>query len=349
LNLKEDYKIGLEEFIFMSDILFLFLFLFCRFISFLLPLLLAVAFLTLVERKVLASFQRRKGPNKVGFYGLLQPVSDGLKLLMKEAIVPIMASRVAFLLSPLLFLSVSFMFWAVLPFVDLTVLAHINVGILYALCVSSLSVYGIIIAGWASNSRYAFLGALRSAAQMISYEVSIGLVFLDINFITGTLDITKVVMFQRHVWFIFPLLPMFFLFFVSALAETSRAPFDLPEAEGELVAGYNVEYSSAGFALFFIGEYLNIIMMSFFIVVLFLGGWYPIFGISATIVFMVKFTFIFFLFLWVRASFPRLRYDQLMRLGWKVFFAILIGVLYICCCNGIFVWRAYRSDRNLSL
>jgi len=309
----------------MSGISFLMTFLMCRYISTILCLLLAVALVTLLERKVLASFQRRKGPNKVGFYGLLQPVLDGLKLMMKEAIVPITANKLMFLLSPLLFLVMSFMFWVIMPLMNLNVVAHINVGILYALSVSSLSVYGVIMAGWASNSRYAFLGSLRSAAQMIAYEVSIGLVFLDINVAIGTLDITKVVMFQRHIWLIFPLLPMFFVFFVSAMAETSRAPFDLPEAEGELVAGYNVEYSSASFALFFIGEYLNVIFMSCFIVILFLGGWYPIYGIESTVVFMVKFIFILYSILWARASFPRLRYDQLMRLGWKVFLPVSLA------------------------
>jgi len=209
-----------------------------------LPLLLAVALLTLIERKVLASFQRRRGPNVVGFLGFLQPISDGVKLLLKESIVPILANKQAFLLAPMFFLFMSFIFWAVLPFRNFTVVSHLNLGMLYILTVSSLSVYGIIMAGWASNSRYAFLGALRSAAQMVSYEVSIGLILLNINLVVGSLDIMKVVLFQQNVWFIFPFFPVFFLFYFSALAETSRAPFDLPEAEGELVAGYNVEYSS---------------------------------------------------------------------------------------------------------
>jgi len=308
-----------------------------NFIAIVLPLLLSVALLTLIERKVLASFQRRRGPNVVGFIGFLQPIADGFKLLLKESIVPFRANKKIFIAAPIFFILASVAYWAVLPFPDFYVLAHLDLGILYTLSVSSLSVYGIILAGWASNSRYAFLGALRSAAQMISYEVSIGLVFLSIHLVVGSLDITKVIFYQRYVWFIFPFLPMFFLFFVSALAETSRAPFDLPEAEGELVAGYNVEYSSAGFALFFIAEYLNIIMMSFFIVILFLGGWLVPFGmpISKDISFLIKFICIFFLFIWVRASFPRFRYDQLMRLGWKVFlpfsmsfYVVLVVFLY---------------------
>jgi len=319
----------------MMNFLFYLVIFILKFIFLILPLLLSVALLTLIERKVLASFQRRKGPNVVGFWGLLQPFSDGLKLLLKESIIPILANKQLFIFAPLFFLFISFVFWAVLPFRGLTVVSHINLGILYVLSASSLSVYGIILAGWASNSRYAFLGALRSAAQMISYEVSIGLIFLTINVIVGSLDISKVVLFQRHVWFILPLFPMFLLFLISALAETSRAPFDLPEAEGELVAGYNVEYSSAGFALFFIAEYLNIIMMSFFIVILFFGGWLPLFGISgfsASFWFLVKFTGVIFLFIWVRASFPRFRYDQLMRIGWKVFLPFSLAYLVFVLC-----------------
>jgi len=318
----------LESLILIVNFVFLGVLLAIRFICLMLPLLLSVALLTLIERKVLASLQRRKGPNVVGFWGLLQPISDGLKLLSKESVVPIQANKQAFIFAPIFFLIISFMFWVVVPFEDLVVVSHLNLGILYTLSVSSLGVYGIVIAGWASNSRYAFLGALRSAAQMISYEVSIGLIFLNINVIVGSLDITKIVLFQQNIWLVFPLFPVFLLFFVSALAETSRAPFDLPEAEGELVAGYNVEYSAAGFALFFIAEYLNIIFMSFFIVVLFFGGWLPIFNLSEVSLigwFCVKFFIILCLFLWVRSGLPRYRYDQLMRIGWKICLPIALS------------------------
>ncbi len=290
-----------------------------------LPLLVAVAYLTLAERKVIAAMQMRVGPNVVGPFGLLQPIADGLKLLLKETIIPAGANRVVFLLAPMLTFILALIAWAVIPVSYGVVLSDINVGVLYLFAVSSLGVYGIIMAGWASNSRYAFLGALRSAAQMVSYEVSIGFVIITVLLCVGSLNLTDIVMAQQTVWFAVPLLPMFVVFFVSGLAETNRAPFDLPEAEAELVAGYNVEYSSMAFALFFLGEYANMILMSATTTVLFLGGWLPPFGIApftwipGIVWFVLKVCACLFVFLWVRATFPRYRYDQLMRLGWKVF------------------------------
>ncbi len=295
-----------------------------------LPLLGCIAYLTLAERKVIASMQMRKGPNVVGPFGLLQPVADGLKLLTKETIIPAGANRVVFLLAPMLTFMLALVAWAVIPFDLGWVLADINVGVLYLFAISSLGVYGILMAGWASNSRYAFLGALRSAAQMVSYEVSIGFVIVTVLLCAGSLNLSVIVQAQQgpaglFSWFWLPLLPMFVVFFVSALAETNRAPFDLPEAEAELVAGYNVEYSAMTFALFFLGEYANMILMSAMMVVLFLGGWLspipyePFTWIPGIVWFALKTAAVLFAFLWVRATFPRYRYDQLMRLGWKVF------------------------------
>jgi len=294
-----------------------------------LPLLGAVAYLTLAERKVIAAMQLRKGPNVVGFFGLLQPAADGLKLLIKETIIPSGANRVVFVLAPMLTFVLSLIAWAVIPFDSGWVLADINVGILYLFAISSLGVYGIIMAGWASNSKYAFLGALRSAAQMVSYEVAIGFVIITVLMCVGSLNLTDVVMAQQGGgfwnWYWLPLFPMFIIFFISALAETNRHPFDLPEAEAELVSGYNVEYSAMTFALFFLGEYANMILMSGMTVILFMGGWLPPIDIApfnlvpGIIWFAAKIALCLFVFLWVRATFPRYRYDQLMRLGWKVF------------------------------
>jgi NADH-quinone oxidoreductase subunit H len=285
----------------------------------------AVAYLTLAERKVIAAMQLRKGPNVVGPFGMLQPIADGLKLLSKETIIPAGANPILFIAAPMLTFILAFVAWAVIPVDEGWALADINVGILYLFAISSLGVYGIIIAGWASNSRYPFLGALRSAAQMVSYEVSIGFVIITVLLCVGSLNLTDIVMAQQGLWFAIPLFPMFVIFFVSALAETNRAPFDLPEAEAELVSGYNVEYSAMTFALFFLGEYANMILMSGMTVTLFLGGWLPIFDVApfnwlpGIFWFALKTAAVLFCFLWVRATFPRYRYDQLMRLGWKVF------------------------------
>ncbi|MCY4546750.1 MAG: NADH-quinone oxidoreductase subunit NuoH [Defluviicoccus sp.] len=289
------------------------------------PVVGAAAYMSLAERKVIAAIQLRKGPNVVGPFGLFQPVADGIKILFKETIIPTGANRVVFLMAPMLTFILSLVAWAVIPFDEGWVLADINVGILYLFAISSLGVYGIIMAGWASNSKYAFLGALRSAAQMVSYEVAIGFVIISVLLCVGSLNLSEIVKAQEGLWFCIPLLPMFVMFFVSTLAETNRAPFDLPEAEAELVAGYNVEYSSITFALFFVGEYANMILMSAMTTVLFLGGWLPLIDIApfnwipGAIWFGAKVAFCLFVFLWVRATFPRYRYDQLMRLGWKVF------------------------------
>ncbi|HEX9810393.1 MAG TPA: NADH-quinone oxidoreductase subunit NuoH [Alphaproteobacteria bacterium] len=294
-------------------------------VAILVPLLISVAYLTYAERRVIGAMQLRKGPNVVGPFGLLQPIADGLKLLVKETVIPAGANKVVFVLAPIVTFSLSLVAWAVIPFDAGMVLADINVGVLYLFAISSLGVYGIIMAGWASNSKYPFLGALRSAAQMVSYEISIGFVIITVLLCVGSLNLTKVVEAQRDMWFALPLLPMFVIFFISALAETNRAPFDLPEAEAELVSGYNVEYSSMTFAMFFLGEYANMILMSAMTTILFLGGWLPPLSVApftwipGPVWFALKIAFLLFVFLWVRATFPRYRYDQLMRLGWKVF------------------------------
>jgi NADH-quinone oxidoreductase subunit H len=289
------------------------------------PLLLVVAYYTYAERKVLAYSQLRKGPNVVGPFGLLQPIADGLKMLVKETVIPSGANRAVFIAAPMVTLTLALVAWAVIPFDYGVVVSNINVGILYLFAISSLSVYGIIMAGWASNSRYAFLGALRSAAQMVSYEVSIGFVLVTVLLCAGSLNLTDIVTAQRHVWFVIPLLPMAAVFFISGLAETNRTPFDLPEGESELVAGYFVEYSSMTFLLFFMGEYANMVLVSAMTAILFLGGWLAPFGVApftwipGPIWFLLKTALMMFVFLWVRATLPRFRYDQLMRLGWKVF------------------------------
>jgi NADH-quinone oxidoreductase subunit H len=300
------------------------------------PLLISVAYFTLAERKVIASIQRRRGPSVVGIWGLLQPLADGLKLLVKETVLPSNANTILFIIAPILTFLLSLLGWAVVPFGSHTVLSDLNIGLLYIFAVSSLGVYGIIISGWASNSKYAFLGALRSAAQMVSYEVSIGLIIISVLLCAGSLNLSKIILAQESIWYIIPLFPVFILFFVSALAETNRAPFDLPEAEAELVAGYNVEYSAMGFALFFLGEYANILMMCALCSILFFGGWLPLFPIlpftliPGPLWFGLKVAFMAFVFIWVRAAYPRYRYDQLMRLGWKVFLPLsLAWVLFI--------------------
>ena len=299
------------------------------------PLLLFIAYLTYFERKVIGAIQLRKGPNVVGPFGLFQPIADGIKLLTKETIFPENANKFIFIFSPILTFTLALIGWAVIPIDYKIVLADINVGVMYIFAVSSLGVYGIIMAGWASNSRYAFLGALRSAAQMISYEVSIGLIIISVLITSGSLNLTEIVMKQQKMWYVIPHFPMFIIFFISTLAETNRAPFDLPEAESELVAGYNVEYSSMSFGLFFLGEYGNMILMSSMSTILFLGGWLPPVDISffqnipGFIWFLIKVTFLLFLFLWVRATLPRYRYDQLMRLGWKVFLPLSLAWIII--------------------
>jgi NADH-quinone oxidoreductase subunit H len=296
------------------------------------PLILCVAYLTYAERRVIGLMQLRRGPNVVGPFGLLQPIADAVKLLFKEPIIPTKADKVLFIIAPMITFILSLIGWAVIPFDKGVVLADINVGVLYILAVSSLSVYGIIIAGWASNSKYAFLGAIRSSAQMISYEVSMGLVIITVLIVTGSLNLTEIIETQKNLpwWIDLMLMPMGVVFFISVLAETNRLPFDLPEAESELVAGYNVEYSSMGFALFFLGEYANMILVSAMTVTFFLGGYLPPFNISALnfipgfIWFILKVGFLLFCFLWIRATLPRYRYDQLMRLGWKVFLPLTL-------------------------
>ena len=303
------------------------------------PLLIAVAYLTLAERRVIGFMQLRKGPNVVGPFGMFQPFADALKLMAKETILPAGANKIVFILAPMLTFILSLVAWAVIPFGEGLVIADINVGILYLFAISSLGVYGVIMAGWASNSKYAFLGALRSAAQMVSYEVSMGLVIINVLLCAGTLNLTAIVEAQRGMWFAIPLLPMFVVFFISTLAETNRAPFDLPEGESELVAGYFVEYSSMSFALFFLGEYANMILMSGMSVTLFLGGWLPPFDIwplnlvPGPIWFILKIMLVLLVFLWVRATTPRYRYDQLMRLGWKIFLPFTL--LFVAICSGV--------------
>jgi NADH-quinone oxidoreductase subunit H len=312
-----------------------------KILTIIVPVIISVAFLTLLERKIMASIQRRKGPNVVGIFGILQPFADAVKLVVKETILPSSANKFLFILAPIFTFILSLVTWSVIPFNQGMVLSDINVGIFYLLAISSLGVYGIIIAGWASNSKYAFLGALRSAAQMISYEVSMGLIIINVLLCVGSLNLTKIVLAQEDIWYVIPLFPLFIMFFVSILAETNRAPFDLPEAEGELVAGYNIEYSALTFALFFLGEYSNIILMSALTVILFLGGWLPIINIipftwvPGFIWFGLKLGLILFLFVWVRASLPRYRYDQLMRLGWKVFLPLSLG--WVVLTSGILI------------
>lgn len=288
----------------------------------------ATAYLTLAERKVLGAIQLRKGPNVVGPFGLLQPMADGIKVLCKETILPTKANIPLFIGAPIFTFLLALSAWAVIPFDAGLVLADINVGVLYLLAISSLGVYAIIIAGWASNSKYSFLGGLRSAAQMISYEVSIGLILVTVLLKAGSLNLSQIVQAQEQQgWFVFSLLlPMFFLFFASALAETNRSPFDLPEGESELVGGFNTEYSAMIFAMFFLGEYANMILMSAMTSLLFLGGWLPPFAflsfIPGFIWFAFKIAACLFVFLWVRGTLPRYRYDQLMRIGWKFFLPV---------------------------
>jgi NADH-quinone oxidoreductase subunit H len=299
------------------------------------PLLIGVAYLTYAERKVLGAIQLRKGPNVVGPFGLAQPFADALKMLFKETIIPAGADRGLFIIAPMITFGLAVIAWAVIPTNDHWAVANINVGILYLLAISSLGVYGIIIAGWASNSKYAFLGALRSAAQMVSYEVSMGFVIVTVLLCVGSLNLNDIVLAQRHIWFAIPLLPMFVIFFISGLAETNRAPFDLAEGDTEIVAGFFVEYSAMSFALFFLGEYANMILISGTTTVLFLGGWLsplpfaPFTWVPGVFWFLLKVFACLFVVLWVRATLPRYRYDQIMALGWKVFLPISLAYLVI--------------------
>ena len=300
------------------------------------PVLISVAFFTLLERKIMASIQRRRGPNVVGVLGVLQPFADGLKLLIKETIIPSRANKIIFVIAPILALFLSFLSWTVLPFNKYNVYVDINVSILYIFAISSLGVYSIIMSGWSSNSRYAFLGTLRSTAQMVSYEVSIGLIIINVLICANSLNLLKIVKAQQYIWYVVPLFPLFILFYISALAETNRPPFDLPEAEAELVAGYFVEYSAMTFAQFFLGENINILLMCTLISVIFLGGWLPPINLEFFYLIpngfwlTIKILFLLFTFVWVRVTFPRYRYDQLMRLGWKIFLPLSIGwVIFI--------------------
>jgi NADH-quinone oxidoreductase subunit H len=309
-----------------------FIFIFCIFLlkcfSIIIPLLVSVAYFTIAERKVMGIIQRRKGPNIVGFVGLLQPLADGLKLFTKETILPSDSNTILFLVAPLMAFIISLMGWCVLPYSHNIMFADLNIGVLYILSTSSLGVYGILLAGWSSNSKYPFLGALRSASQMISYEISIGFVLLSVCVCAGSFNLTDIVLAQSKGWYVFPLFPMFIIFNVSMLAETNRHPFDLPEAEAELVSGYNVEYSAMTFALFFLGEYANMLLMSTFSSVLFLGGWlcpFFTFSLFGSVFFSIKILLGVVFFIVARAALPRYRYDQLMTLGWKCFLPFSLG------------------------
>lgn len=300
-----------------------------------LPILLAVAFFTVLERKVLASMQRRRGPNVVGIYGLLQAIADALKLLSKETLIPSSSNFFLFILAPIFTFVISMLCWSLIPFDFNIVIADLNLGLLFLFAFSSLGVYGIIISGWSSNSKYAFLGSLRSSAQFISYEISMGLLLVPIILFSQTLNISEIVISQSDIFFAIPFFPFFILFLITGLAETNRVPFDLPEAESELVSGYNVEYSSIGFTFFFLAEYSNIILMSSIIVILFLGGWLPIINIfffnyiPTSVWFALKLLIIMFFFVWVRATLPRYRYDSLMMLGWKVILPVSLSFCFL--------------------
>jgi len=304
-----------------------------RILFLLVPILVSVAMIVWLDRRVWGLVQKRKGPNVVGPFGLLQTVADALKYIFKEIIIPASANKTVFILAPIVTMTLALVAWAVIPMSEDLVLADINVGVLYLFAVSSLGVYGIIMGGWASNSKYPFLGAIRSAAQMVSYEVSIGIIIINVLLCVGSLNLKDIVLAQKELWFIIPLFPMFIIFFISALAETNRPPFDLPEAEAELVAGYQTEYSGMMYAMFWLGEYANILLMCAMGSILFLGGWlpiiniYPFYFIPPPFWMILKILFLFFLFALVKAIVPRYRYDQLMRLGWKIF--LPLSLLYL--------------------
>jgi NADH-quinone oxidoreductase subunit H len=322
-----------------------------------LPIMGAVAYLTLAERKVIGYMQIRIGPNRVGYYGLLQPIADGVKLLLKEIIIPSGSSKFLFVLAPIMALAPSLAAWAVIPFNDGMALANVNAGLLYILAMTSLGVYGIIIAGWASNSKYAFLGAVRSAAQIVSYEIAMGFALVCVLMVAQSMNLGDIVRGQQGSlgafnWYVIPLFPMFLVYLISGVAETNRAPFDMAEGESEIVAGFHVEYSGMAFALFFLAEYANMILISFLTSIMFLGGWlnpfhgWPVLGVltdwvPAIVWLLAKVSFILFLFLWFRATFPRYRYDQLMRLGWKVFIPLTIiwvAVIAVWMQTRMWVW-----------
>jgi len=309
----------------MNSYFDIFIFDMLKIFAILIPVLITVALIVWVDRRVWGAVQLRKGPNVVGPFGLLQTVADALKYIFKEIVVPTGANKIIFFVAPIVTMSLALAAWSVIPFSSQLVLANINVGILYIFAISSLGVYGIIMAGWASNSKYPFFGALRSAAQMVSYEVSIGFIIITVLLCSGSLNLVDIVNSQKNIWYAIPLFPMFVVFFISALAETNRPPFDLPEAEAELVAGYQTEYSGMMYALFWLGEYANVLLMCALGSILFLGGWfapldvYPLKAIPGPIWLILKILFLFFLFALVKAIVPRYRYDQLMRVGWKVF------------------------------
>lgn len=300
------------------------------------PLLAAIAYFTLAERKILGAIQRRRGPNVIGAYGLLQPLSDGFKLLVKETIIPSNSNKLIFVASPLLTFTISLMGWVVIPYDKYAIFSQIDLGILYLFAISSLGVYGVIMSGWSSNSKYAFLGSLRSTAQMVSYEISIGFIIITVAICCGSFDLQKIIESQENCWFIVMFCPLALMFFVSSLAETNRHPFDLPEAEAELVSGYNVEYSAMGFALFSLGEYCHMLLMSSLNVTLFFGGWLPPLAflnfLPGSFWFSLKVSFFVILFIVIRAALPRYRYDQLMGLGWKIFFPVSLSYLIVTIC-----------------
>jgi len=314
-----------------------------KILSIVVPLLISVAYFTIAERKIMGAIQRRRGPNVIGYIGLLQPLADGLKLFSKETTLPTSANIVIFLLSPALSFILSLIGWSVIPFSNGAVLCDINLGIFYLFAISSLNVYGILFAGWSSNSKYPYLGAVRSTAQMLSYEISIGFTVLNVVVCTGSFNLSHIVISQQKMWFIVPLFPIFIIIYISMLAETNRHPFDLPEAEAELVSGYNVEYSAMTFALFFLGEYANMLIMSAFSSILFMGGWLPIINnglffidlIPNTFWFSLKIVFGVVFFILTRATLPRYRYDQLMTLGWQSFLPLTLG--YFVLTSGILI------------
>ena len=313
-----------------------------KIIFLLIPILVSVALIVWLDRRVWAFVQKRKGPNVVGPFGLLQSIADALKYIFKEIIVPASSNKIIFILAPIVTMTLALISWAVIPFSENFVLANINVGILYLFAVSSLGVYGIIMGGWASNSKYPFLGSIRSAAQMISYEVSIGVIIINVLLCVGSLNLTDIVLAQKKIWFVVPLFPMFVIFFISALAETNRPPFDLPEAEAELVAGYQTEYSGMMYAMFWLGEYANILLMCAMGSILFLGGWlspisiYPFDLIPSPLWLIFKIIFLFILFSLVKAIVPRYRYDQLMKLGWKIF--LPLSLIWVVLTSGYLLY-----------